>query len=237
MHNIAKNVHRITALLKEIRIDSKKNADEIKLLAVSKGQSAEKLREAWQGGIRCFGENYLQEALPKIQALEDLAPEWHFLGPIQSNKARDIARYFQWVHTIDRLRIAERLSKHRQGCKTPLDICIQVNIDNEPNKAGVCPDQTLALACAVVKLPNLRLRGLMVLPKRGRGQTAQTQAFRRTARLLNELKNKVPVLKNLDTLSMGMTADVTPAVREGATIVRIGTGIFGSRDQPVAPLK
>ena len=227
--SIANNICQIKVLLTKISTNSNRSADDIKLLAISKGQSAEKMLTAWQAGIVCFGENYLQEALAKIHTLSNISPEWHFTGPVQSNKAKDIAKHFSWVHTVDRLRIAKRLSKHRQGNAEPLNICIQVNIDREPTKSGVDPDETLELANAILELPNLRLRGLMVLPEPREDFEAQSQGFRRTVQLLRELKNSSPHLQSLDTLSMGMSNDMVAAAIEGATIIRIGTGIFGPR--------
>jgi pyridoxal phosphate enzyme (YggS family) len=228
--SIANNICEIKALLEEIRINSHQSANHIKLLAVSKGQPIEKMLAAWQAGIKCFGENYLQEAMDKMRML-DIDPEWHFIGPVQANKTREIAAHFSWVHTVERIRIASRLSAGRADNATPLNICIQVNIDREPSKSGVDPDETLELANAIAALPNLRLRGLMVLPKPQTDFDRQRDAFRRTAQLLDDLKNSSPQLRSLDTLSMGMSRDMPAAVAEGATIVRVGTGIFGPRDQ------
>lgn len=241
MQNIAKNVSQITALVEQIRTDSHRNGDSIKLLAASKGHHADNLLVAWRAGIRCFGESYLQEALQKQAALLNLiapdnatarngtTPEWHFIGPIQANKTRNIAKHFSWVHSIDRLKVAERLSLHRQGSSTNLNVCIQVNIDREASKAGVAPEETLDLAKSIARLPNLRLRGLMVIPKPRTGLATQREPFRQTAALLRELKISSPDLQSLDTLSMGMSDDMAAAIAEGATIVRIGRGIFGSR--------
>ena len=229
MQNIVNNICQTKTLLEQFRRNTDHNDDTIKLLAVSKGQDPDKLRLAWRAGIRCFGENYLKEALIKIAALSDINPEWHFIGPVQSNKTRDIAKYFSWVHTVDRLRIATRLSEHRQGHSEALNICIQVNIEQEATKAGVNPEEVEELACEIVDLPNLRLRGLMVIPQPRSDFKEQRQPFRQAAQLLQELKNSSPHLQSLDTLSMGMSADMAAAIAEGATIVRIGTGIFGPR--------
>ena len=228
-HSIANNIFQIKVLLDKFSTISKRNVDDIKLLAISKGQSSEKMLAAWQAGIECFGENYLQEALDKMDTLIDISPEWHFTGPVQGNKTRDIAKYFNWVHTVDRLRIATRLDKHREGNPEPLNICIQVNIDREPTKSGVNPDESLELANAIMELPNLRLRGLMVLPEPRIAFESQREPFRRASQLLGELKNSSPRLQSLDTLSMGMSNDMSAAITEGATIVRIGAGIFGPR--------
>ncbi|RLA48321.1 MAG: YggS family pyridoxal phosphate-dependent enzyme [Gammaproteobacteria bacterium] len=229
MDNIANNIRQIKVLLEEFSINSHRNSDTVKVLAVSKGQGAEKLLAAWHAGIQCFGENYLQEALEKITTLSDINPEWHFIGPVQSNKTKDIARHFSWVHTVDRIRVATRLSEHRQGVAQPLNICIQVNIDSEAGKSGVEPHAILDLANTICELPNLRLRGLMVLPRPRTGFAAERQPFRRVAQLLEELKSNIPQFESLDTLSMGMSNDWAAAIHEGATIVRIGTGIFGPR--------
>lgn len=241
MQNIAKNVSQITALLEQIRTDSHRNGDSIKLLAASKGQSADNLLAAWCAGIRCFGESYLQEALQKQEALQHLlepdnttarncsVPEWHFIGPIQTNKTRDIAKHFSWVHGIDRLKVAERLNLHRQGSTTKLNVCIQVNIDREATKSGVTPEEIPDLARSIVRLPNLRLRGLMVIPQPRAGLSAQREPFRQTAALLRHLKISSPDLQSLDTLSMGMSDDMAAAIAEGATILRIGRGVFGPR--------
>ncbi len=228
--SIANNIRKIKALLEETRINSHQSADAVKVLAVSKGQSVEKMLAAWQAGIKCFGENYLQEALDKMHVL-DIEPQWHFIGPVQSNKTRDIAAHFSWVHTVDRIRIASRLNAARTDNQAPLNICIQVNIDRETSKSGVDPDKTLALANAIIELPRLRLRGLMVLPRATQGLGSQREAFQRTAHLLQALQHSSPQFESLDTLSMGMSHDMVAAVGEGATIVRIGTGIFGPRNQ------
>ncbi len=229
-NSIANKIREIKALLDDFRMNSHQSADHIKLLAVSKGQPVEKMLAAWQAGIKCFGENYLQEAMNKMHVL-DIDPEWHFIGPVQANKTRDIAAHFSWVHTVDRPRIAARLNAGRADNTAPLNICIQVNIDREPRKSGVDPDETLKLANTIAAFPNLRLRGLMVLPRPETDFNRQRSAFKRTAELLENLKNSSPELGSLDTLSMGMSRDMPAAVIEGATVVRIGTGIFGPRHQ------
>lgn len=228
-NSIANNISEIKTLLKEIRHNSGQNEETVKLLAVSKGQSVEKMAAAWNAGIRCFGENYLQEALAKMREI-NFKPEWHFIGPVQANKTRDIATHFSWVHTVDRLRIAKRLSAAMEGQAQPLNVCIQVNIDREASKSGVDPDNVEELAEQICELPGLRLRGLMIIPKARANPEAQREPFRRTRELLQRLKKRSPQLQCLDTLSMGMSGDLAAAVAEGATIVRIGTGIFGPRD-------
>ncbi len=198
----------------------------VRLLAVSKQQAADRVRAAAAAGQREFGENYLQEALPKIAGLDDLGLTWHYIGQLQSNKTRDVAARFQWVHTVDRPRIAERLSAHRPHWAGPLEVLLQVKIDDEPGKGGVAPGETEALAEVVAGLPRLRLRGLMCIPAPATGEDAQRRPFRRLHELLARLAARGHAV---DTLSMGMSDDLEAAVLEGATIVRIGTALFGPR--------
>ncbi len=198
------------------------------LLAVSKTKPAAALREAAAAGLRDFGENYLQEALDKQPALADLPLVWHFIGPIQSNKTRAIACHFDWVHSVDRLKIAQRLAEQRPPERGPLNICLQVNVSGEASKSGCHPDELPALAAAVSRLPNLRLRGLMAIPEPTDDPASQRAAFARL-RTLSEALNL-----GLDTLSMGMSQDLEAAIAEGATWVRVGTALFGARDYGVA---
>ncbi len=203
-----------------------RNATEVRLLAVSKTFPAMAVREAYSGGQSAFGENYLQEALEKIDALRDLPLEWHFIGPIQSNKTRAIAENFAWVHSVDRLKIAERLSAQRPSNLPPLNICLQVNVSEEESKSGVTPEEALPLAQQLVNLPHIRLRGLMTIPAPAAGEMEQRAPFARMRMLLEKLNSQGLAL---DTLSMGMSHDYPAAIKEGATIVRIGTAIFGQR--------
>ncbi|GGC94263.1 YggS family pyridoxal phosphate-dependent enzyme [Vreelandella lutescens] len=199
------------------------------LLAVSKTKPAEMLREAWQHGQREFGENYLQEALDKQMALEDLdGIVWHFIGPLQSNKTRAVAEQFAWVHSVDRLKIAKRLSEQRPEALPPLNVCLQVNISREATKSGVLPEDALALAQEIAALPGLALRGLMAIPAPAETLEAQRQPLAALRQLLEELQAALPDAP-LDTLSMGMSDDLEAAVLEGATLVRLGTAIFGAR--------
>ena len=199
------------------------------LLAVSKTKPAEMLREAWQHGQREFGENYLKEALDKQAALEDLdGIVWHFIGPLQSNKTRAVAEQFAWVHSVDRLKIAKRLSEQRPVALPPLNVCLQVNISREATKSGVLPEGTLALAQEIAALPGLALRGLMAIPAPAETLEAQRQPLAALRQLLEELQAALPEAP-LDTLSMGMSDDLEAAVLEGATLVRLGTAIFGAR--------
>ncbi|GMG91174.1 YggS family pyridoxal phosphate enzyme [Cupriavidus sp. TKC] len=200
----------------------------VTLLAVSKTVSPDRVREAFEAGQPAFGENYVQEGLDKIAALGDLRSRiaWHFIGPLQSNKTRPVAEQFDWVHAIDRLKIAERLSAQRPANLAPLQVCIQVNISNEDTKSGVLPEEVLPLARAVAALPNLQLRGLMAIPAPAADLAAQRVPFAALRRLLEELRQSG---LDVDTLSMGMSADMPAAIAEGATMVRIGTAIFGAR--------
>jgi pyridoxal phosphate enzyme (YggS family) len=200
----------------------------VTLLAVSKTFGADAVRAAWTQGQREFGENYVQEALAKIEALADLRPrlEWHLIGPLQSNKTREVAAAFDWVHSVDRLKIAERLSAQRPADLPPLQLCLQVNVSGEASKSGVAPAELPALAQAVAALPRLRLRGLMSIPEPVIGFEAQRVPHRQLRELLESLRAQGLAL---DTLSMGMSADLEAAIAEGATIVRVGSAIFGAR--------
>jgi pyridoxal phosphate enzyme (YggS family) len=198
----------------------------VTLLAVSKTFSAADIRAAYAAGQQDFGESYLQEAIAKMAALGDCAIRWHFIGPIQSNKTRAIAERFDWVHSVDRERIARRLAAQRPVELAPLDVCLQVRIGEENTKSGVDPRDVAPLARAVAELPRLRLRGLMTIPPPNPDETQRRVAFRQLAQLRSEL---VSAGLSLDTLSMGMTEDMAEAIAEGATLVRVGGGIFGSR--------
>jgi pyridoxal phosphate enzyme (YggS family) len=203
------------------------------LLAVSKLQPAQAVRQAQQAGQRAFGENYVQEALDKMAALADLRgdTEWHLIGPLQSNKTRAVAEAFDWVHSVDRLKIAQRLSDQRPPQLPPLSVCLQVNISGEASKSGLPPQDVAQVATAVAALPRLRLRGLMSIPEPAQGLLAQ-QASHRALRLLLQDLNQHGLA--LDTLSMGMSDDLEAAVAEGSTMVRVGTAIFGARPRAAA---
>jgi len=203
--------------------------DAARLLAVSKTKPAAMIRQVWQLGQREFGENYLQEALEKQTELADLDDiVWHFIGPLQSNKTRAVAEHFDWVHSVDRLKIAKRLSEQRPTHLAPLNICLQVNISREESKAGVLPEELEELAKEVATLPNLHLRGLMAIPAPAEGVDAQRQPLAALREALTSLQSSLPNAP-LDTLSMGMSDDLEAAVLEGATLVRLGTAIFGAR--------
>jgi pyridoxal phosphate enzyme (YggS family) len=204
----------------------------VTLLNVSKTFPSDAVRAAHAAGERCFGENYVQEALDKIDALADLRSdiEWHLIGPLQSNKTRQVAEAFDWVHSVDRLKIAQRLSEQRPSGLPPLQVCLQVNISNESSKSGVAPADVAALAREVAALPRLKLRGLMAIPEPAGDIQAQRLPHRALAALLAELNTQQQDLQ-LDTLSMGMSADLEAAIAEGATIVRVGSAIFGTRER------
>ena len=197
----------------------------VELLAVSKTHPAEMLREMYATGQRSFGENYLQEALAKIEALADLEIEWHFIGHVQRNKTKHLAEKFAWVHGVDRLIIAERLSSQRDVIQQPLNICLQVNIDEQNTKDGCQPSEVEDLVAQISHLPNLKLRGLMVIPAPN-----NTQAFTDAKALFEKVKSKHANPTDWDTLSMGMSGDMTEAIAAGSTMVRVGTALFGARD-------
>ena len=228
MSTIAENIAKLGERIRAAAQASGRDLDHIGLLAVSKTKPAAAVREAYAAGIRDFGENYLQEALEKQTELSELPLIWHFIGPIQSNKTKPIAEHFAWVHSVDRLKIAQRLSEQRPTGLPSLNICLQVNVSAEDSKSGCAPAELAALAQAVSQLPNLRLRGLMAIPEPTDDVAAQRAAFAR----LRELRDGLPL--PLDTLSMGMSHDLDAAIAEGATWVRIGTALFGASDYPSA---
>lgn len=222
----------IAKLRDRIRVASQKcgrDDNAITLLAVSKTRPAEAIREAAAAGVTHFGENYLQEALEKIEQLRDLPLCWHFIGPIQSNKTRAIAEHFDWVHSVDRMKIAHRLSEQRPSDRSPLQICLQVNISAEASKAGVTLAELPELARRVASLPGLRLRGLMTIPAPAHDPAEQRKPFAALRHAMESLQEELP---QLDTLSMGMSADLEAAIAEGATLVRVGTALFGPRPPP-----
>ncbi|MFJ1571794.1 YggS family pyridoxal phosphate-dependent enzyme [Pseudomonas sp. NPDC088322] len=224
MSTIADHLGALAARIDSAALACGRDPASIKLLAVSKTKPAAAVREAYAAGVRDVGENYLQEALAKQDELTDLALTWHFIGPIQSNKTRAIAEHFAWVHSVDRLKIAQRLSEQRPTELAPLNICLQVNVSGEDSKSGCTPAELPALAAAVAALPGLRLRGLMAIPEPSDERAVQEAAFAR----LSELQASLNL--GLDTLSMGMSHDLEAAISQGATWVRIGTALFGARD-------
>ncbi len=226
MTTIASNLQAVRTAIAEVAKHAGRSADEVTLLAVSKTFSHDAIREAYLAGQTRFAENYVQEAVDKIAVLHDLPLAWHFIGPIQSNKTRTIAENFAWVHSVDRLKIAERLSEQRPTDLPELQICLQVNISGEESKSGITPDNVVELAIAIAKLPQIRLRGLMTIPAPSEDESMQRQPFTQLREMLEQLNNHD---LNLDTLSMGMSHDFPAAISEGATMVRIGTAIFGNR--------
>ncbi|AVU73851.1 YggS family pyridoxal phosphate-dependent enzyme [Pseudomonas sp. Fig-3] len=224
MSTIADNIAQVRSRIRAAEQAAHRDEHSVQLLAVSKTKPAQALREAYAAGLRDFGENYLQEALGKQAELTDLPLIWHFIGPIQSNKTRAIAEHFDWVHSVDRLKIAQRLSEQRPADLPPLNICIQVNVSGEDSKSGCTAADLPALASAISALPRLKLRGLMAIPEPTEERAAQDAAFAAVQRLQADLK--LP----LDTLSMGMSHDLESAIAQGATWVRIGTALFGARD-------
>ncbi|MEE4305437.1 YggS family pyridoxal phosphate-dependent enzyme [Pseudomonas alliivorans] len=224
MSTIAANISTLEQRIRTASLAAQRDPASVGLLAVSKTKPSSALREAYAAGLRDFGENYLQEALGKQAELADLPLCWHFIGPIQSNKTRAIAENFAWVHSVDRLKIAQRLSEQRPEGLEPLNICIQVNVSGEASKSGCTPEDLPALAAAISALPRLKLRGLMAIPEPTEDQAEQAAAFAAVRTLQDHLG--LP----LDTLSMGMSHDLEAAIAQGATWVRIGTALFGARD-------
>ena len=204
---------------------AQREPETVQLLAVSKTHPSESLREMYQTGQRAFGENYLQEALDKIESLNDLAIEWHFIGHVQRNKTKHLAASFAWVHGVDRLMIAERLSKQREANQVPLNICLQVNIDAQESKDGCQPNEVAELVKNISQLPHLKLRGLMVIPAPN-----NTHAFTDAKQLFDAVKQEHAQPEDWDTLSMGMSGDMVEAIAAGSTMVRVGTALFGARD-------
>ncbi len=226
MTSIADNVARIKKLMADYEQKYGRDRGSVQLLAVSKHQSIEKMDEAFQAGVSAFGENYLQEALPKLAAFSDKPIEWHFIGPIQSNKTRKIAEHFAWVHSVDNMKIAKRLNDQRPVHLPLLNICIEVNISHEASKSGVKENEVNSLARYCLTLPRLKLRGLMTIPAPHEKNTEQRNEFHKLVSLFHTLREQGIAL---DTLSMGMSEDFEAAIAEGSTMVRIGTAIFGSR--------
>ena len=233
MTTVIDNLQRVHSRIAAACAAAGRPVDSVTLLAVSKTFNADAVRAAFAVGERQFGENYVQEALDKISALADLRQQitWHLIGPLQSNKTRPVAAAFDWVHSVDRLKIAQRLSEQRPADLPPLQVCLQVNISGEPSKSGLLPAEVPAVALAVSLLPRLRLRGLMAIPEAATDSAAQRAPHRALRKLLAALNSAGLAL---DTLSMGMSADLEAAVAEGATTVRIGSAIFGGRAVPVA---
>jgi PLP dependent protein len=227
MGMISDNLNQVKAAIAQAGSEFGRAPGAVSLLAVSKTFGVEAVQEAYAAGQRAFGENYIQEAVEKILLLPGLADlQWHMIGPIQSNKTRLVAEHFDWVHSVDRLKIAQRLSEQRPAGRLPLQVCLQVNIDGGANKSGCLPQEAAELARAVSQLPNINLRGIMVIPEPAIDFEASCAVFIRARGLFEQIKAVFP---QLDTLSMGMSADLRAAVKEGSTMVRVGTAIFGVR--------
>ncbi len=228
--NLAANLAAVRKRIATAARSAGRDPASIGLIGVSKGVAADLLRAAAALGLKDFGESYLQEALPKMAALADLPLTWHFIGPLQSNKTRPVAEHFAWVHGVDRLKLAERLAAQRPAGLPPLQVCLQVNVSGEASKGGVEEAQLAELARAVARLPRLQLRGLMAIPAPAAGRAAQRAPFAR----LREVRQALNAAGlNLDTLSMGMSADLEAAILEGADWVRVGTALFGARTKPL----
>ncbi|HTH78631.1 MAG TPA: YggS family pyridoxal phosphate-dependent enzyme [Ramlibacter sp.] len=226
MTMIAVNLQSVRERIAQACAQAQRDVNEVTLLAVSKTFGPEAVREAWDTGQRAFGENYIQEGVEKIELLGGLGIEWHCIGPIQSNKTRLVATHFDWAHTVDRLKIAQRLSEQRPDAMPPLNVCVQVNIDGGANKSGVEPSEVLQLARDVTMLPRLKLRGLMTIPEPTESFSEQQAVHMKARALFDELRAAGLAI---DTLSMGMTGDLEAAIAAGSTMVRVGTAIFGGR--------
>lgn len=201
---------------------------EVLLVAVSKKQSADAIREAYRCGVTNFAENYVQEAVMKMDELAHLPLCWHFIGPIQSNKTKAIAARFHWVHSINRLDVAVKLNQFREAQTEPLNVCIQINLVDEPTKSGIAPEEAFALAQAIEQLPRLRLRGLMIIPPPQSNKDEQYALFLRLKQLMHDINQQNNV--TMDTLSMGMSDDFVPAIKAGSTLIRVGRALFGERN-------
>ncbi len=227
MTDLAVSRQQILKRIENACTESRRPANTVRLLAVSKQQEAGQIRALYAAGQIAFGENYVQEALAKQAVLTDLAIEWHFIGQIQRNKTRDLAAHFDWVHSVDRLLIAERLSAQRSGELKPLNLCIEVNIDGEDTKGGCLPEAVPGLVESMSRLPNVRLRGLMVIP--AKTSSDGPDPFQRAQAVFEQVRSYHRVPEDWDTLSMGMSADLEQAIAAGATMVRVGTALFGAR--------
>ena len=232
MTNVTQNLLKIRQRIQQACNGCSRDPAEVNLLAASKKHPAAAIRVAFEAGQKAFGENFVQEALGKQRQLQNLDIEWHFIGRIQSNKTREIATCFDWVHSIDRLKVAKKLSAHRPPEQTDLEVCLQVALSDESGKSGVQPDRLADLASQVAALPGLRLRGLMCIPPASQDSSRQRHWFARLASLQNEL-NRLGL--GLDTLSMGMSNDLEAAIAEGSTLVRLGTAVFGTRPTGINP--
>lgn len=240
--SLLQNIQKVTRAIDDACLVSHREVDSVQLLAVTKTHPVDIVQNAYELGLRAFGENYVQEGVDKISALNELIPNnqaiWHFIGPLQSNKTRPVAEHFAWVHGIDRLKIAQRLSEQRPSALPPLNVLIQVNISDEASKSGCAPAEALELALHMIVLPNLTLRGLMTIPAaidKQADETAQRSPFVELAQLHAQIKSKLPAeqARHFNTLSMGMSDDFPHAIAAGATLIRVGSALFGARAYPI----
>lgn len=225
--NLSHNLDQVNQRIALAEKASHRPSGDVLLLAVTKQQSPEIIQQAHALGITNFGENYLQEALPKIEQLKNYPLVWHFIGPIQSNKTKAIATHFDWVHSLNRIEIAEALNKHRSAISPPLQVCIQINLVDEPTKSGIPKTQAAELAKTVASLPHLQLRGLMTIPPPVKNTEENYELYLNLKNLMQDLNHELHL--NMDTLSMGMSDDILPAIKAGSTIIRVGRALFGER--------
>ena len=239
MTTISNNLQAVRARIARACAACGRQPGDVRLLAVSKTFGADAVRQAVRAGQTAFGENYIQEAVEKITALAAAGPtrlQWHCIGPIQSNKTQLVARHFDWAHTVDRLKISQRLNEQRPRELAPLDVCIQVNVDGGATKSGASPEEAMELALTVAKLPRLRLRGVMSIPDPLPDFDAQYAIHRRVREVFDAIADRLPAgHEGFDTLSLGMTADLEAAIHAGSTMVRVGSGIFGARHYAAVP--
>ena len=234
MTSISQNLHAVEQRIADVAQDCGRTAQDITLLAVSKTKPESDIIAAYAAGQRCFGENYVQEGVAKIESLSHLADiDWHFIGPLQSNKSRLVAEHFAWCHTVDRLKLAQRLSAQRPDAMPALNVLIQVNISDETSKSGIHEDMLLELASEVSQLPRLTLRGIMAIPAPESDYARQLAVCQRMAHLYQQLASHYP---DIDTLSLGMSDDLEAAIAAGSTLVRVGSAIFGARPSPSSPV-
>ncbi|MAA55377.1 MAG: YggS family pyridoxal phosphate-dependent enzyme [Porticoccaceae bacterium] len=229
MSTLADRIDIVKQRIKKAAKKAGRDEDEILLLAVTKTQNLTAVNEAIKCGLYSFGENYVQEGIKKIKATENKAINWHFIGPLQANKTKIVATNFDWIHSLDQVKTARRLSDQRPASLSPLNVCIQVNIDNEPTKHGIAAYHLAETVDRIVELPQIKLRGLMAIPAPRITHDCQRKVFRKLVKLREEVNARLDKCQKLDTLSMGMSFDLEAAIKEGATIVRVGTDIFGAR--------
>ena len=229
MSELTERVAIVRQRIKQAAREAGRDADDILLLAVTKAQSITRIKEAIKCGLISFGENYAQESIPKVKALEDNSIDWHFIGPLQTNKTRVVAKRFNWVHSLDKVKTARRLSDQRPSHLPPINVCIQINIDSEETKGGIAPNRLGETVDQILGLSQIKLRGLMAIPTPRTTEDNQRKVFSKLVKLQDKVNARLDIRQKLDTLSMGMSSDLEAAIKEGATIVRVGTAIFGTR--------